>query len=150
MADEATTHEMLERELEAIRAQYGALTPQLVVDEARDPSHALHDQFEWDDSRAAEAHRKSQARGLIRRVRVRFESARTGEQESVRAYTSMPVSAGSNDRSYEPTRDVLSDEFARRMVLNRAKSELAAWQKRYADLAEFDAIVHEVLGREAV
>lgn len=48
----------------------GALEPERVVDAARNPNSSMHDQFEWDDSAAAEAHRLSQARALIKRVKI--------------------------------------------------------------------------------
>jgi len=58
-------------ELERIRAQHGGqLSPPDVVHESR-PAHApLHPVFEWDDSTAAEQWRLTQARNIIRSVRV--------------------------------------------------------------------------------
>jgi hypothetical protein len=48
----------------------GRLTPDMVVNDAEDPSSPLHKYFEWDESRAAHAYRLDQARRLIARVRV--------------------------------------------------------------------------------
>ena len=48
----------------------GRLTPELVVEAARDPASPLHSHFEWDDPKAAAAHRLDQARTLIRSVKI--------------------------------------------------------------------------------
>lgn len=55
-------------ELEAIRAKYGKLCPEDVVKSSRPKSAPLHDLFEWNDTKAAEGYRLSQARTIIRSV----------------------------------------------------------------------------------
>ena len=59
----------IKEELEAIMVG-GVLSPANVIEAARDPNSAMHGQFEWDDSEAAQAYRLQQARALIRRVKV--------------------------------------------------------------------------------
>ena len=48
----------------------GRLQPADVVTDARDPTSPLHSHFEWDDGAAAERYRLSQARSLIRSVKI--------------------------------------------------------------------------------
>ncbi len=48
----------------------GTITPQTVLDDAQDPASPLHEHFEWDDTKAAQAYRLDQARQLIRSVRL--------------------------------------------------------------------------------
>lgn len=50
----------------------GRLTPEAVIEDARSPKSPLHDQFEWDDSVAAQHWRTEQARQLIRSVTVQI------------------------------------------------------------------------------
>ena len=57
-------------ELERINKKYGQTTASNVVDESRPKKAVLHEAFEWDDEVAAEEHRKTQARSLIKTVRV--------------------------------------------------------------------------------
>jgi hypothetical protein len=52
----------------------GRVTPEMVVEAARDPSSPLHSAFTWDDAQAAHEHRLTQARVLLRRVRVEIET----------------------------------------------------------------------------
>lgn len=48
----------------------GRITPDAVLLDAKSPKSPLHDQFDWDDSTAAKSWRLSQARELIRSIRV--------------------------------------------------------------------------------
>lgn len=56
---------ILER-LQSLEGDDGRITPEAVVEDARDPESPLHDEFEWDDSVAAEKYRLEQARRLLR------------------------------------------------------------------------------------
>lgn len=56
--------------LKVLENQAGVLRPDDVVEAARNPESPLHDQFEWDDTEAANKYRTDQARTLIRAVRV--------------------------------------------------------------------------------
>lgn len=61
----------IEREIQEIaEAGGGVLLPAAVVEAARDPTSAMHSHFQWDDTEAAIAYRLSQARELIRSVKV--------------------------------------------------------------------------------
>jgi hypothetical protein len=54
----------------SLESKQGKLTPQQVLEAARDEESPLHRFFEWDDSTAAEAYRVEQARDLIKKVKV--------------------------------------------------------------------------------
>jgi hypothetical protein len=60
-------------ELVKLRRPGHGIDPEDVVDVAKDPSHPLHDAFEWDDTEAARQYRLEQARYLIRAVRIVVE-----------------------------------------------------------------------------
>lgn len=62
--------EAIATRLHQLEDEHEMLTADVVVQAARDPEDILHAEFEWDDSVAAERHRMSQARQLIRRVRL--------------------------------------------------------------------------------
>lgn len=120
----------------------GRLTPQAVVDAAKDPDSALHDRFEWDDSKAAAEFRLEQARELIRMVRVQIETdervvstvryvhdpdLRAGEQ----GYVSVPVLL----RNPESARKAVLTELTRaEAALERAEG-LAEAMKVARDIA---------------
>lgn len=126
-------------ELQAIYERRGVLTPGLVVDEARDPSHPLHSKFEWDDTVAAEAHRRQQAQTLIRSVRIRYVGETTDQvSDAVRAFTSVRTPAG---YAYQPTLEVIADPLKVRMVLADMKREWQAMRRRWENYEQFWALV---------
>jgi len=57
-------------EIKALEDRRGRLSPQEIVEAARAEGSALHECFEWDDTKAAESWRIEQARDLIRRVKI--------------------------------------------------------------------------------
>jgi len=75
----------------------GRLDPETVVRAAKARTHPLHRYFEWDNSRAAHSFRVSQARALIREVRVIVKTEVTAVTSV--AYVRDP-SASSRERGY--------------------------------------------------
>ena len=55
-------------------AETGRITPDAVVQAASDPGSPLHQYFEWDDSEAAQRYRVTQARVLLARVKIEYET----------------------------------------------------------------------------
>jgi hypothetical protein len=60
----------IDAEINRIYTEYGALTPNLVVEVAKNPKSVLHHLFEWDDAKAGESFRVAQARAIITSVKV--------------------------------------------------------------------------------
>lgn len=129
----------LQDTLQEIYREHGRLTAHIVLDEARDPAHPLHGRFTWDDSVAAERYRLSQARDLIRTVKIVYKAAtaRTAER-SVRAYHSVPDGEG---RSFRPVGEVAESPFTLQLVLSEMERDWKLLKQRYGHLAEFAALV---------
>ena len=120
--------------LEELATQTGNITPERVVDDARNQASPLHENFEWDDTAAAESWREHTARNLIGSlvvVRVN-ETQVTG---TVRAFVS--VREGNDKGTYTPIVKVMEDPELRKQLLERARQELHQWRNRYASLSEF-------------
>lgn len=131
----------LRASLQGIYEARGKLTPDIVLDEARDASHPLHNRFEWDDSVAAEAFRREQARQLIKTVKLVYRPAEEGgSMRSVRAFHALPTEEGYR---YEPVEKIVEDPVMREIVrreMNRAWREL---HTRYAQFEEFWKMIDE-------
>lgn len=124
-------------ELERIRIrQNGRLDQANVLEAARKVTSPLHDHFEWDDGKAANAYRLDQAGHLIRCITVSMPK-RGGDDAPVRAFVSVVRDA---DRSYTSTAHALSDSELRQQVLDSAWRELEAWRNRHAELTELAEI----------
>lgn len=111
-------------------AAAGELTPAAVVTAAADPEHPLHRYFDWDDTTAAEAWRRQQARMLIARVRVIIpkQTARGVRPINVRAFASV---AHEHGRSYWHVDEIAADGEASEQVLAQIKADIAALQHKY-------------------
>lgn len=126
----------LRDELLTVRAQHGKLTPQLVVDTARDPEHPLHSRFEWDDAVAGEAWRRQQAHELIRKAKVVYrEASDTEGEKSVRAFVAIRAEEG---HVFDPVEEVAQDPFRQRLVLADMERE---WKALFARYKEFEAFL---------
>lgn len=123
--------------LELLRQQQkGELTPTDVVADARNPNSPLHSFFEWDDSAAAEAHRLSQARGLIRAVVAIYVDDENPAQR-MKAFVHIPEPGAPH---YRETSHAMSSKKTRDLVLQRAWREFQQWRQRYRDLKEFASL----------
>lgn len=85
------------RALANIQSKHGGISPATVVDESRPDDAPLHPVFEWRDEVAAEAHRRYQARALIRSVVV--VSDEEGKEVPKPVYVHINTESGP---SYQP------------------------------------------------
>ena len=115
----------------------GDLTPDIVLEAARPETSPLHKHFEWDDSVAAEAWRKDQARTLIQSYKLHIVDER-GER-IVRYYTNVVIQ---DAHAYRRTEDVVRIDALREQRrltiirdLNRIRAELVTFDS-FAGAAE--------------
>lgn len=114
--------------LEKIAVEHdGDLTPAAVVEAAKSRSSPLYRHFEWNDQKAAEAHRLNQARVLIRAIRIEDIA-----EEPVQAFLSIASTTGV---SYRAASEVLSSVDLQRRVLAQAERDLLAFEVRYKSLS---------------
>ena len=118
----------------------GALTPDAVVEAARPADHPLHPIFEWDDSVAAEAWRRSQASDVLRSV-VAIMPERPEMAKPTRAFVSIRADDGP---AYIPIRRAMSDPEMRDQVLAGAMRELVSWRRRYTELQELAELFAQI------
>lgn len=135
----------LRDELQAIYETRGELTPAVVLEEATDPAHPLHERFEWDDTAAAQAWRLEQAHRLIQRVKIVYREATAKlPAERIRAFHSVPDGSG-----YRPVEEVASDEFLTELVLREMERSWFALQRKYGQFDEFVKLVRKSLEESA-
>lgn len=145
----------LRSELQDIYDRRGRLTPDDVVEVARDPQHPLHNRFEWNDSTAAEQWRRTQAQELIRSVRVTYVD-RDGTQQKTRAFVAIrhPVMPDAEDDEpaddepevnggyrYLPVETVARDDVLAKQALAEMEREWRTLRRKYDQMAEFWELV---------
>lgn len=124
-------------------ASKGRLSPAELVEVSRPDDSPLHNEFEWDDSIAAEKWREQTGRVMIASISVTVDD----EEQSppVRAYFNIERTS----HEYIPTEVIMSDESKKERLLNIAKRELTSFKAKYQTLAELAGVIHainEVIG----
>lgn len=111
--------------LQALHDASGTLTPDAVVEDAKDPDSPLHDCFNWDVESAALSHWRSVARGLISSVRLIIKTEKYSL--SAVAYVRDPDKRGC-EQGYSSVISLRTDEERARKALiaelHRADSAL--------------------------
>lgn len=129
--------------LQGLEQAYGTLTPGIVVEAARDPDSVLHPFFQWDNERAAEAFRLSQARMLIRELRVVYVGNDGTKTQPARVYLNLDR-ADDEANAYVPVARILSD----RDLYERARAqfirETHAFEARFREFESLAALVRGV------
>lgn len=119
-------------ELERIRSKYNSITPEIVVEESRSVDAVLHNCFEWNDAKAAEAYRARQAQALICNIVVENVED-VGVEDSIRAFVHV-------QKDYKPIETVVRVKDYRQEMLNNALKELKAFKDKYRALSELNEI----------
>lgn len=132
-------------QLQNIYDRNGTISPQIVVDEARDETHPLHPHFVWDDSVAGELYRCSQAAQMIRRVTIRRVGT-NGDEVVTRAWVSRTEIEGQvngNDTTgqYLPVGVVVSSPDLRPKYEQAMEREWKALYAKYKEYQTFIAMV---------
>lgn len=103
-----------------------------VLQIAENENTELHKCFEWDDSKAAHLYRLEQARHVI--ANLVFVPKKEDE-------TPVRVFHISTEKSvYKPTKLILQQPDEYQALLERAKLELYAFQKKYKSLVELEDV----------
>lgn len=111
-----------------------SVKPEEIVDKARDESTELHKCFEWDDTKAAEKYRVYQARQIVCHLIIKEVNNEPQKQE-VRFFYKTDSQEG-----YKPVSYIMRNEDEYQKLLDRALSELKAFQKKYSTLKELDGL----------
>lgn len=104
----------------------GILMVDDVIEAAKDKSCVLHHHFEWDDTEAAKAYRKEQARSLIRKCKIVLVDMPSAE---IRAFTSLPSDRESGG-GYRLTSTVLNDQQMRLEFMHDIELTIARWKSK--------------------
>lgn len=127
--------------LEKLEKKHGEVTPEIVLKDAKQEKSVLHSCFEWDDKKAAEGYRLTQARFILQNLTVCVEKEGEEEPTLTRAFVNVsPVSMSGNKGSYLSITNALSDEESRKIVLRNAMSELISYKRKYEELNELQEV----------
>lgn len=115
----------------------GQIKPENVVEEARPEDSPIHNNFEWDDTKASHEYRLWQARQLIT-YRFKIEG-----QEEQMFYNVKVVINDVPTQGYFTKEKVLSSEEMYSQLLKDAVQEIRYWQNKYKEIKELEGVVND-------
>lgn len=110
------------------------VTTDQVVAQAAKRSSAMHEMFEWDDTKAGYMWRKQQAAGILCSLHVEYIVENTEKQREpvkVRAYVGLKQRQG-----YHKIETVVEDVDMYTQLLEKAYNELRGIKNKYQSLSE--------------
>ena len=112
----------------------GGLTPQRLEDISRDVNHPLHNEFEWNDSLAAEMYRRSQAARLIRDIVIVRENDNAHKDRQF-------VITNQRESAYVQLDVALSNEDWKSNLLKQARNDMVSFIAKYRRLQELTNVI---------
>lgn len=114
------------------------LTPETVLNVARDENNVMHSMFEWNDEIAGEKYRKHQAAQMICSLRVEIIKD-DKPTKKVRAFVTTKANT-----NYQPIEKVVSDTDRYQLLLDKAYRELNAIKLKYDSLSEIQELLADI------
>jgi hypothetical protein len=137
----------IQQELQKLYQQHNSVTPELVLDAAKAPTHPLHKYFEWDDSVAANKYRLDQAYQMILASKFVVEIQRqVGPVVVTDQHVVRNLVPAHNQKGFKMRNEVLSDVDSRAALIAQKKQELRTWCKGVVDIAELRDLREQILG----
>lgn len=113
-------------------------TPQNLVDYAEEhPDCELYKCFTWDDRKAANEYRKSEARQVLRLLVYTEDTEEDEEPIQIRVLQNV-------EQEYKPVKLIVKNNDEYKSLLKRAKAELAAFRLRYKQIAELETVLDAI------
>lgn len=135
--------ERIQREVERLaKLHRGKVTVHHILEAAAAEDSPLHDQFEWDDTEAAQKWRLHQARQLLLSISIVTPD---GSGETIRAMVSLTSDrVGGGGGGYRTVVSVLGSDEHYAQMLADALAELRVFQKKYAQLKELKVVFDRI------
>jgi hypothetical protein len=111
------------------------LTAETLLEASEREDAPLHNEFEWDDTKAAHEYRLGQSRHIIACLMVVPEE-QPETAEPVRAF----LNVVKEESKYHSINAILRSEDLHKAMLNRAKAELQAFERKYSELKELKTL----------
>ncbi len=133
-------------ELQKLLEKHGHLTPEILLDEARNKKSKLHAFFQWDNAKAAHQWRLEQASFLLRSVKITIETE-SGEKVSTRAFVHIRLNDEESDEEpesrgrYYSLDTVLADDAMTAQMMEEAMRDLRSFHRKYFNLKQLAPVM---------
>lgn len=140
-ADAQSVGKAIEQLREKFDRKNDELLPCELVASAADPESPLHNLFTWDDGKAARLYRDSEARLILRSIRVVIVSR--GDEKRIIGNVAVRTESSGSGKAYVPTSLAVHKDNLRKQMIDDAIRGLDGWRSRYEQLhGAKDALDH--------
>jgi hypothetical protein len=118
------------------------VTPKDVLKDAEDRRSVMHGFFEWDNRRAAAAHRLHQARQLLGHLKVIYHDE-LGKEVKVREYVRLVHEAPATHElraGYFPRQKAMTNSSLEQQCVEKAIVELEGWMNRWRGFKRIEGV----------
>lgn len=115
------------------------LTCDEILADARKTSSPIHNVFEWDDTTAAEKHRRNQASSMMAGLVIKNK-----RQQKTRAFVFVQIPGENRRKSYIPLRSAMGRTELREQVIKQALKPLERWIASYGGRSELSFVKKRV------
>lgn len=123
-------------EIMEICEELESATPQQILEKARDSNTELHKCFTWDDTEAAKKWRISEARAVVRNLKIIEQNPdKQSEPTTIRVFYKTD-----NESGYKPTKLILKKPDEYKALVERCRSELLAIKQKFNSISEYEEI----------
>lgn len=123
-------------EIMEICEELESATPQQILEKARDSNTELHKCFTWDDTEADEKWRISEARAVVRNLKIIEQKPdKQTEPTTIRVFYKTD-----NESGYKPTKLILKKPDEYKSLVERCRSELLAIKQKFNSISEYEEI----------
>jgi hypothetical protein len=123
-------------EIMEICEELESATPQQILEKARDSNTELHKCFTWDDTEAAEKWRISEARAVVRNLKIIEQKPdKQSDPTTIRVFYKTD-----NESGYKPTKLILKKPNEYKSLVERCRSELLAIKQKFNSISEYEEI----------
>lgn len=137
-------------ELERLSRE-GKDSPEDVIEAARSKRNPLNGYFEWDDSKAAEKYRISQANYMIRHIEIEIRIDNSIQRTRAFHHVDIEIIGANDDterdRKFVPLSVIEQDEAMALQLVNRCLVELRNLQNRYSQYRSYFGKVFQAIDK---
>ena len=123
--------------MEKLERSKNGLTPSSLLEASRKKGALLHDDFDWDDTVAAEKWRLTQAQRIILNVRIVIQQTDSESVEKERGFISVP----GGKSAYVSLQSAFSNEEWKKHLLEQAKYDMETFIAKYRRLGELAPVI---------
>ena len=134
---------MISKSMHEIKAKYGAITPDNVIEYAKNPDSPIHNLFEWDNDKAAYNWRVWQARKMIAECTITVETGTVREFHNVFVADDLD-NEDVGKRQYVSFTEIVTDDSLKNQMLQNAKNDAEIYKKKYGTIEACAKIISAI------